>query len=160
MNGQDLMNEKNVSENKKYAMAYTEVMEILKYLPEENVKNIPENELNFYRDNMDTEYYFKIDINKDLEEQEISDTAKAILANIFREYWATDEEKKVIELKHRKYLEKLEEEKRARYNPDDIFKKRKEKMASENVNLPIEIKKETFFKKLINFIKGIFEKNS
>ena len=113
MNGQDLMNEKNVSENKKYAMAYTEVMEILKYLPEENVKNIPENELNFYRDNMDTEYYFKIDINKDLEEQEISDTAKAILANIFREYWATDEEKKVIELKHIKYLEKLEEEKRA-----------------------------------------------
>lgn len=146
--------------NKEYAKAYTEVMEILKYLPEEDVKNIPENELNFYRDNMDTEYYFKIDIDKDLEEQVISDTAKAILANIFREYWATDEEKEVIKLKHRKYLERLEEEKRARYNPDDLFKKRREEKVSENVNLPVEVKKETFFKKLINFIKGIFEKNS
>jgi len=150
----------NKMDNKEYAMAYTEVMEILKYLPDEKVKNIPEKELEFYKDNMDKEYHFKIDITKKLEEQEVSDTTKAILANIFRNYWATAEEKSEIELKHKKYLDKLEEEKRARYNPDDIFKNRKERIVVLNENLPVEIKKETFFKKLINFIKGIFNINN
>ena len=150
----------NKIDNKEYAMAYTEVIEILKYLPDEKVKNIPEKELEFYKDNMDKEYHFKIDITKNLEEQKVSDTAKAILANIFRNYWATAEEKNEIELKHKKYLDRLEEEKRARYNPDDIFKNRKERIVVPNENLPVEIKKETFFKKLINFIKGIFNINN
>lgn len=160
MDGQYLTNDKNAFENKKYAIAYTEIMEILNYLPDEKVKSIPEKELNFYKDNMDKEYHFKIDMTKELEEQEISEATKAILANIFRNYWATTEEKEKIELKHRKYLARLEEEKRAKYNPDDLFKSRREKMLSENVNLPVKMKKETFFKKLISFIKGIFEKNS
>ena len=51
MDGQYPTNDKNSIENKKYAMAYTEVMEILKYLPDEKVKNIPEKELKFYKDN-------------------------------------------------------------------------------------------------------------
>lgn len=56
-------------------------------------------------------------------------------------------------------LEKLEDEKREKYNPDDIFKNRnKEEIHIEqNTNLPVEMKKEKFFAKLINFIKNIFK---
>jgi hypothetical protein len=57
-------------------------------------------------------------------------------------------------------LEKLEEEKREKYNPDSIFKNKKEETFVENTNLPVEIKKETFFKKLISFIKGLFNKTN
>ena len=33
-------------------------------------------------------------------------------------------------------------------------------VGNEKTNLPVEIRKETFFEKLINFIKGLFNKNN
>jgi len=143
---------------KEYRVAYTEVVEILKYVPDEDVQKIPEEKLVFYKNNMDNEYTYKLDMTKEFEEQEMSEITKAILANIFRDYWATPYQKEKIEAKEKYDLEKLEEEKREKYNPDNIFKNKKEKIFVENTNLPVEIKKETFFKKLISFIKGLFNK--
>ena len=146
--------------SKEYAMAYTEVIEILKYVPNEDVQKIPEEKLEFYKENMDKEYNYKLDFEKNFEEQEMSEITKAILANIFRDYWATPYQKERIEAKEKYDLYKIEEEKRKRYNPDDIFKNAQEQKPVENTNLPVEIKKETFFKKLINFIKGLFNKTN
>lgn len=145
---------------KEYAMAYKEVVEILKYVPDEDVKKIPKEKLEFYKNNMDNDYDYKLDMTKEFEKQEMSDITKAILANIFRDYWATPYQKERIEVKEKYDLEKLEEEKKEKYNPDDIFKKHKEEKAIENTNLPIEVKKETFFKKLISFIKRLFNKTN
>ena len=145
---------------KEYAMAYTEVIEILKYVPDEDVQKIPVEKLNFYKNNMDNEYNYKLDMSKRFEEQEMSDITKAILANIFRDYWATPKQKERIEAKEKYDLEKLEEEKREKYNPEDIFKNKKEEFVIKKANLPVEIKKETFFEKLINFIKGLFKKTN
>ena len=146
--------------NKEYARAYTEVIEILKYVPDEDVKKIPEEKLEFYKTNMDNEYNYNLDLTKEFEEQEISEITKAILANIFRDYWATPYQKERIEEKEKYDLEKLEEEKREKYNPDNIFKNKKEETVVENTNLPVEIKKETFFIKLIKFIKALFNKTN
>lgn len=143
---------------KEYAMAYTEVIEILKYVPDEDVQKIPKEKLEFYKGNMDKEYNYKIDMTKEFKEQKMSDITKAILANIFRDYWATPHQKERIEAKEKFDLKKLEEEKKEKYNPDDIFKGKKEEIVIENTNLPVEIKKETFFKKLISFLKGLFNK--
>ena len=145
---------------KEYRVAYTEVVEILKYVPDEDVQKIPEEKLVFYKNNMDNEYTYKLDMTKEFEEQEMSEITKAILANIFRDYWATPYQKEKIEAKEKYDLEKLEEEKREQYNPDNIFKNKKEETFEENTNLPVEIKKETFFKKLISFIKGLFNKTN
>lgn len=145
---------------KEYAMAYTEVIEILKHVPDEDVNKIPKEKLEFYKANMDTEYKYKLDMTKEFEEQEISDITKAILANIFRDYWATSYQKERIEAKEKYDIEKLEEEKREKYNPDNVFKNNKEETFVENTNLPVEIKKKTFFKKLISFIKGLFNKTN
>jgi len=143
---------------KEYAMAYTEVVEILKYVPDEDVAKIPKEKLDFYRINMDNDYNYKLDMTKEFEEQEMSDITKAILANIFREYWATPYQKERIEAKEKYDLEKLEEEKREKYNSDNLFKNKQETTVVENTNLPVEVKKETFFKKLISFIKRVFNK--
>ena len=143
---------------KEYAMAYTEVIEILKYVPDEDVQKIPKEKLEFYKGNMDKEYNYKIDMTKEFKEQKMSDITKAILANIFRDYWATPHQKERIEAKEKFDLKKLEEEKKEKYNPDDIFKGKKEEIVIENTNLPVEIKKETFFKILISFLKGLFNK--
>ncbi|MGN1351500.1 MAG: hypothetical protein ACI4VE_01740, partial [Clostridia bacterium] len=41
-----------------------------------------------------------------------------------------------------------------------LHKNKQETTVVENTNLPVEIKKETFFKKLISFIKGLFNKTN
>lgn len=138
---------------KDYAMAYTEVIEILKYVPEEDVKKIPEEKISFYKRHMDKEYDYELDMTKEFEEQDMSEITKAILANIFKDYWATPYQKERIEAKEKYDLEKLEEEKRQKYNSDNLFKNKKVENVLENNNLPIEIKQESIFKKLINFIK-------
>ena len=144
---------------KEYARAYTEVVEILKYIPDVDVQKIPKEKLDFYKNNMDNEYHYTIDLTKEFEEQVMSDITKAILSNIFRDYWATPYQKERIKEKEKYDLEKLEEEKRNKYNPDDIFKNKVKTETVENTNLPVVTQKETFFKKLIRFIKKFIKRD-
>ncbi len=145
-----------------YPKAYKEVIEILKYVPKESVKKIPQTMLDTFNAKMDNTYNFSIDINKSFEEQELLEETKAILANIFRDYWATPYQKERIQAKERYDWQKIEEEKKNNYN-HDIFKKNnkidnKENESIEN-NLPIEVKKEHFYNRIINFFKKIFNIN-
>lgn len=146
-----------------YPKAYKEVVEILKYVPKGSVKKIPQTMIDTFNSKMDKTYNFSIDINKSFEKQELLEETKAILANIFRDYWATPYQKERILAKERYDREKIEEEKRVKYN-SDIFKNQKtiNKMEKDNTNcnnLPIEVKKEIFFEKIIKFIEKIFHIN-
>ena len=141
-----------------YPKAYKEVLEVLKYVPQKSVDKIPNEMLNMFKVKMDKSWNFEVDINKPFEEQNLLDETKAIFANIFREYWATPYQKERIEAREKYELEKIEEEKRRKYNPDEIFKNNKvqdiEEMPQEiENNLPVEVKKEKFFERLIGFIK-------
>lgn len=144
---------------KEYAKAYKEVMEILRYIPEEDRAKIPKKKLEFYEANMDCTYPYKVDTSKEFEKQVMLDETKAILANLFRDYWATPYQKERIEAKEKFDLEKLEEEKRAKYNSADLFKNKKihQKTVLAEQSL-VELKKETFFQKLIRFLKKVKRK--
>lgn len=146
-----------------YSKAYKEVIEVLKYVPEESVNKIPQDMMEMFKANMDNDYEFEVDVNKSFEEQNLLEETKAIFANIYRDYWATPYQKERIEAKEKQDREKLEEEKRQIYNPDDIFKKKQmnieneaiEEVENYNKNLPVEAK-ETFWEKIINFFKNLF----
>ncbi|MBR3003391.1 MAG: hypothetical protein IKF38_07590 [Clostridia bacterium] len=145
-----------------YPKAYKEVIEILKYVPKESVVKIPQTMLDTFNAKMDNTYNFSIDINKSFEEQELLEETKAILANVFRDYWATPYQKERIQAKERYDRQKNEEEKSAKYN-NDIFKTRENNKTENKVedntnsnNLPIEIKKEKFLDRIINFFKDFF----
>lgn len=146
-----------------YPKAYKEVVEILKYVPQESVNKIPKSVIDTFKAKMNKNYDFKVDINKNFEEQELLEETNAILANIFRDYWATPYQKEKIEEKERYDRNKMEEEKRAIYNTVDLFKNRNivnnqnEIKENINANLPMEIKKEKFYEKLIKFIKKILK---
>lgn len=146
----------------KYPKAYKQVIEILKCAPQEIVDKIPQEMIKTFKANMDDKYDFRIDINKTFEEQDLLEETKAILANIFRDYWATPEQKERILEKEKNDREIEENIKREKYNPDNLFKK-KQKVIQQNEeiqnNLPVEIKKEKFYKKIINFMKKIFHIN-
>lgn len=139
-----------------YPKAYKEVMEILNYVPQESVNKIPPIMIEAFRAKMDINYDFHVDTNKGFEEQELLEETKAILANIFRDCWATPYQKERIEAKEKNDRRKAEEEKRKQYNPEDLFKKKQEKKQELKNNLPMEVKKDNFYRKMIAFFKKNF----
>lgn len=146
-----------ISEN--YACAYREVIEILKYTKREDVNKIPKYRILLWKTNMKKDYDFKVDTKKTLEEQNLSQEAKAIIANIFKNYWANDYQKQRIIEKEKYDLEQMEKEKYEKYNPNDIFKNKKHNI-TEEINNVDEVSlveyKESIFTKFINAIKNIF----
>ena len=141
-----------------YHKAYKEVIEILKYLPKESVNKIPKTIIETFEKKQKKDYVFNIDINKTFEEQNLLEETKDILAIIFRDYWATPYQREKIQEKEKYERQKIEEEKLKKYNPKNIFKNKKNiiEKNEENKNLPIQIKKQKFYEKLINFFKNLF----
>lgn len=146
-----------------YSRAYTEVIKILNYVPQENVNNIPKIMIDTFKERMDKTYNFKIDTNKSFEEQKILEETKAILANIFREFWATPYQRERIEAKEKYDRQREEEEKREKYNPDILFEKKEiiiqTPQETEN-NTQMILYKESLFTKFLNKIKNIFVRKS
>ena len=148
-----------------YHKAYKEVIEILKYVPQESVNKIPKRMLETFEKKMDKDYVFNVDINKSFEEQNLLEETKDIFAVIFRDYWTTPYQRERIKAKEKYDRQKIEEEKANKYNPDDIFNKKIKEQNKENTkqqneeqtvnNLPVEYK-EKFYEKIINFFKKLF----
>ena len=149
-----------------YPKAYKEVIEILNYVPKESVEKILQTMIDTFKAKMDTNYNFKVDINKSFEEQELLEGTKAILPNIFRDYWASPEQKEKIKTKQQHDMQIIEEEKRKKYNPDSIFKDKQsiviENIAPENNEQHtemIEYKEQKWYQKIFNLIKNLFHRN-
>lgn len=140
--------------NHAYAKAYKEVMEIIKYFPQEEFDKIPKEKVEFYKNNMDKNYVFTINPKIDLSEQNISKEANAIIINLFTDYFATDEQK--IKIKEILYSnqKKEEQDKREKYNPNNIFKP-----ITPNTEENLIEYKESFFTKFKNFIFKILHIN-
>ena len=142
--------------NNTYARAYTEILEIIKYFPKEEYAKIPKEKIEFYKENMDANYNFTINPEIDLSKQNISKEANAIMVNLFKEYFATEEQKtkinEILELNQKK----SEKEKREKYNPEDLFKNKKEE-PKEPISL-IEVKIEKWYEKLFSFFRKILRK--
>ena len=145
-----------------YNKAFKEVVEILKYVPEESVYKIPQDMRDMFEEEMDKEYKFEVKDNVEFEDLELLDETKAILANIFRDYWATPYQRERILAKEQYDRPKADEEKQQKYNSNDLFKRRNIKETEDvekqnNENLPVVAKEENFYHKLINFIRRIFK---
>ena len=106
-----------------YKKAYTEVMEILNHLPEEEYYKIQKEKIDFYRENMDKDYIYTINPRLELSKQSISKEANAILISLFRDYFATEKQKRILKNLLNQNQERLEQAKREIYSSDNIFKK-------------------------------------
>ena len=149
-----------VSEN--YAKAYKEIIEILKYTKKSDVKKIPKEKIIMWKTNMDEKWNFSLDTTIELENQNILPETRAIMANIFYDYWATDYQKQRIDEKDKKNAETQEIEKREKYNPDNIFQNKtviKDVVNESNTSLIIA-KKEKWHKKIFISIINLFSKNN
>lgn len=140
--------------NIEYANAYSEVLEILKYISEEDYDKIPQNKIELFKTNSNKDYKFIYNPEKTLDEQNVSKRAKAIIGVLFRDYWATDSQREKIIIKQNNNRLFLEEQKKSLYDIEDIFRIRN--VNNENKVEEITqmiVNKESFIKKCINKIK-------
>ena len=142
--------------NIEYANAYTEILEILKYIPVEDYNKIPEEKINLFKKNSNKNYTFSYNPRVTLDEQNVSKITKTIIAILFRDYWATPEQKEKIIAKENYDKIKIEKEKAKQYETDYLFKQKVLKTEEIKTNLPV--KKQRLFVKIINFIKNIFKR--
>ena len=149
--------------DKKYAKAYTEVIEILKHIPKEEYDKIPETEIQFYENNCDKNYKYVYDENKTIKEQPISREANAVIISIYMNYFANEKQKGIINeiLKQNSINSNNTNNQNNSENGSSIEDSSNENDKKDTCeNLPIEIndKKENFIKKIINKIKKMFVK--
>ena len=130
-----------------YANAYKEVLIILNNLIKEDYDKIPKEYIEFLIANCNNDYEFYYDNSKTFEEQDLLEDTKYILFGLFEKFGATESQKEKIKAFRNNYYNKLEQEKREKYNPDNIFKTKEN-----NTNNSLIKNKESFFVKVKNFI--------
>ena len=143
-----------------YANAYTEVLEILKCISQEDYNKVPKERINMFEHNANREYIFNYDSNKTLEEQNVSKTARAIIAILFRDYWATEEQRNKIKAFQNNKRNQIEEENRQRY---EVFKNKTNNTNTKEIekveNMQLVEYKENIFKRIFGFFKRMFGKS-
>ena len=132
-----------------YANAYKEVLIILDNLIKEDYDKIPKEYIEFLTANCNNDYEFYYDNSKTFEEQELLDDTKYLLFGLFEKFGATELQKDTIKDFKNNYYNKLENEKREKYNPDCVFKTVNNEKTTNNSLIK---NKETFFIKFKNFI--------
>lgn len=149
--------------NIKYQNALSEVQEILKETDEELLEKVPSSIRQFIKENRNEEYNVQIDGTKSLEEQNILPETQAILALIYRSYWATPEEKEEFAKQDAIELGK-EHQKRNEIYTNDIFKNRKSKPKELNnqteniVTDLVAVKEEKWYQKVWKKVCRLFKK--
>lgn len=78
----------------------------------------------FFRKVASSTYKFTYDTTKSLNEQNIKDKTRGVIAFLYRNYICNEDEKRAYNNIYFNYLNAKEEEKRKLYNPDTIFQKK------------------------------------
>ena len=91
-------------ENIEFSNACFEVLEILKYVKEEDRIKIPKTEIQILRDNANVEHKFVYDPHRSIKEQQVSKLAKGIIATLFKRYTASEQQKEKIRKKQKNDL--------------------------------------------------------
>ena len=141
--------------------AYAEVVEVLDNMSLEDRNKIPKKVYDFFIEKSSKDYIKHLNKNIALCDQEIREDTKEILAILLTNYWCKTENEKNDLLKLFRANElKYQEELREKYNPDDIFRRRNQKIETKENIIKNEVAlveyKESIFNRIFNKIKKFF----
>lgn len=134
-----------------YACSCKEVITILGCLSIEDIAKIPMEKLEFFFDNMSESYEYKLDENRCFRDQKMLPMTEAILANLFRDYLATPEQREEIIKKEENDLKEL---------PKEEIDECVENQSSDDINICLIETQQPLFKRILNKIKTWFKKNN
>ena len=148
------------TEKKEFQKAYVELYEIIKVLPNEEQKKIPKLFLKNLKNNMDKECKFILNKDGDILNQNYRIETKALFIELYEKYLVPKEDWDFWNKYDKICDNMIEEEKRIKYDTENIFKNRKLEREDSiaNNNLPIEIKDKNIFIKFLNFMKKILKR--
>ena len=130
--------------------AYTEVYYIINEMSDELRSKIPDSVIQNIKDKMDPNYEFNKNC-EDIELVELLDDTEKILSVLYTDYFATEEERKVILAKEKSII-------REKYKNNNIKTNLFEKnIVVNNVSIS-EQNKNNWYLKIINYLKKIKEK--
>lgn len=105
-----------------YRKAFAELEILLENLDSDQKKMIPQELIENFSREKDPEYKFIYNKSKDLLKQDILPQTKALLLELYEQYIAEDEDKKMWERYDMYCFRLIEERKREKYDPDEIFR--------------------------------------
>ena len=98
-----------------YSRACTEAIGRMGGVADEEYNVIPREKVRFLENNWDSSYLFKIDSDVELAEQNVMDETYAILLAIYRDDFATENQKKILNRLLIQNFNEKEEEKKEKY---------------------------------------------
>ena len=144
--------------------AYTEVSKVLSYMDPRYVEMIPQKFKTLLENEKILDYTPYIDLNLPLAKQNFQRETFIILAILNLNYWCESKErKKILIAIYAENDKKREKAIKEKYNPDNLFKSKKNinnqivKKSQEEISL-IKYKEKNFILKLIDKIKNILNK--
>lgn len=111
--------------NVEYTEAIAETLDILKHTRKEDVDKISPKFMHFLEENCSKTYTPKLDHSQKIKDMKLKRKTKILLAIIYKKFWCDSKQEKEFNRILKENEIKCEKEKREKYNPDDIFKKRK-----------------------------------
>ncbi|HOZ54818.1 MAG TPA: hypothetical protein PK993_02060 [Clostridia bacterium] len=150
-----------------YRKAFSEVSEVLKAMPDNLLKKIPNKFIDIVeKEKLDN---YKIRLYDNIEEQVFSEEATIILGIIYKDFLCDENERNQLEIIDNEKIRIYEDELRAKFNPDNIFNINEEEkklnsdifdLKEENMsqNFLIEYKEQTFLMKIFEKIKNLFKR--
>ena len=144
---------------KELSEAAVEFNRILEYTSEDLKNKIPKKFLDFLQSIQSKTYKFEYDKTKKLDEQKLKPKTRGLIALVYQDYICNEAEKEEYIQKSQKLIKQIEESKREKYNPNDIFKDKKIENDKDTTNtVEIVEYKESIIKRIIRKIKNIFTK--
>lgn len=142
-------------------MAYAEIIEILDNMSYEDKNKIPKKIYDFFLEKSNKNYVRHLDKSKTLYDQEIREDTKEILAILLINYWCeTVDKKNQLLTLFRDNEIKYQEQLREKYNPDILFKSKRNSNNNEKIEnntQMIVIDKDNIFTRFIKKIKLFFK---
>lgn len=138
-------------------ISFSQVYDVLMLLDDEEMKKIPRKFIYFLKKNKSENYISTINPYIPLQMQKLTNQANAIISYIYIQYLADENEKN--KFKEKEILEYKLERQKIEERCWNMFDNQTQinKIEKNENNLPIVIKKENFFTKIINKIKAFFK---
>lgn len=146
--------------SREYSIAATEILELLNYMPEDLIKEIPVQLINFFNQVSIEDYKLQFDVSQGIENINLTDKTNALLAMIYRNYLCTTKEKQEFDENLFRNEQKYQEELQEKYSPDYVFKNSLENVQKENSQITelIEYKDVKWYQKIFGRILKLLKK--
>lgn len=149
--------------SQEYAETLSEVYMIINTMEKDLIDQIPNKLLMFIRENKSNKYNPSFNLKKTINKEDLKTETRQFLAYLYYTYWCNEAEKteyrRILNINENEYQQMI----RKKYNPDDIFKERKQRAIENDIEYDQEtnlaLKEEKWYIRLYNRLKRFSGRN-